>query len=113
MARLIFPKPATYRDPRLRELVAQLPCVNCGIEGRTQAAHLNIGKGMGTKASDAAIAALCFSGIDWQGCHESYDQGRDMSREERRAFGYRVVALTYVALLERGWLTIDRGNIGG
>lgn len=106
MARLIFPKPATYRDPRLRELVAQLPCVSCGAWD-VQAAHLNIGKGMGIKASDAAIAALCTE------CHREYDQGKTMSRDERRAYGYRAVALTYVALLERGWLTIDRDNVGG
>lgn len=108
MARVILPKPATYRDPRLRELVARLPCVNCGVEGRTQAAHLNLGKAMGLKSSDAAIAALCCSGPGWQGCHEEYDQGKRMDKDERREFGQRVVMLTYVALMERGWLKIDQ-----
>jgi hypothetical protein len=101
MARVLFPKPATYRDPRLRELVAKLDCVECGRAG-VQAAHLNIGKGMGLKSSDAGMAAVC------PACHAEYDQGKSMSRDERRAFGYRAVALTYIALVERGWLTIDK-----
>lgn len=111
MARVIFPKEPTYRDPKLRELVSRLPCVNCGVEGRTQAAHLNLGKGLGLKSSDAAIAALCCSGVGWQGCHEDYDSGKRMTRDERREFGHRVVMLTYVALLERGWLMIDRSAV--
>ena len=101
MARVLFPKPATHRDPRLRALVARLDCVNCGQHG-TQAAHLNIGKGMGLKSSDAALAALCPT------CHADYDQGVTMTRDERREFGYRAVALTYIALVERGWLMIDK-----
>lgn len=99
-ARLLFPKPSTHRDPEYRRIVARLDCVNCGRCG-VQAAHLNIGKGAGIKSSDAGLAALCPT------CHAEYDQGRTMTREERRAFGYRVVALTYIALFERGWLVID------
>jgi hypothetical protein len=30
-----------------RRLVAQLPCMWCGIEGYSQHAHLNYGKGLG------------------------------------------------------------------
>jgi hypothetical protein len=34
-----------------------------------------------------------------------------MTRDERREYGYRVVALTYIALVERGWLMIDKGAV--
>src|SRR5260364_342023 len=50
------------RSEKLRRLVAMLPCMCCGQKGQTQAAHANFqsfGKGMGIKASDAALMALC------------------------------------------------------
>ncbi|HEM7842592.1 DUF968 domain-containing protein [Burkholderia multivorans] len=99
-ARLIgaFPKALTYRSEKLRRAVASLPCVCCGREGMTQAAHANQGKGMGIKASDARIAALC---VD---CHSRLDQGGKMTKAERRAFEDQMVARTYVELVERGLL---------
>lgn len=57
------------RSPRHRRFVASLPCVNCGIEGMTQAAHTNFGKGLGMKACDSQLMALCVN------CHREHDQG--------------------------------------
>ncbi len=57
------------RSPRHKRLVAALPCVNCGLEGMTQAAHTNFGKGLGIKACDSQLMALCCS------CHTAHDQG--------------------------------------
>ena len=100
-ARLIgIPKPKTYRSAKLREAVAALPCVSCGREGATQAAHANEGKGMAIKASDAMISALCVQ------CHSELDQGKTMTRAERRTFALEMVAKTYVALMEAGRLEV-------
>jgi hypothetical protein len=100
-ARLVgFPKPSTFRSEKLRRAVATLPCVNCGKEGATQAAHANQGKGMAIKSSDARIAALCTT------CHGSLDQGGKMLKADRRDFEDQMVLLTYIALIERGLLQV-------
>ena len=71
-------KQPTFRSEKWLRAVASLPCVNCGTEGRTQAAHRNMGKGMGIKTHDCWTAALCDT------CHGEIDHGKYMTREERR-----------------------------
>ena len=70
-----------YRNKRLLEVVRQSPCQTCGAKnGTVVAAHSNQlrdGKGRGLKASDAAIAAMCYS------CHYDIDQGSKLSKQER------------------------------
>ena len=90
------PKPVTFRSEKHLARVRQLPCVDCGREGMTQAAHANQSKGMGIKASDLACCALC---VD---CHRRLDQGGQMTRAERRAYEWEMVARTYIALMEEG-----------
>jgi hypothetical protein len=107
-ARLIFPKALTYRSEALRRAVTSLPCMKCGIEGYTQAAHMNFGKGGAIKASDAALAALCADRPGARGCHAMLDQGGDLPKTERRAFEFEMVAKTYIALAERGMLEVRR-----
>jgi hypothetical protein len=71
---------ANYRSEKLKRAVASLPCQVCGIQGRTQASHSNQlrdGKGMGIKAHDYRLAAICVE------CHAEIDQGMTMSRAER------------------------------
>lgn len=106
-ARLIgIPKLLTFRSEDLRRAVASLPCMRCGVWGHTQAAHMNLGKGGGIKASDAALAALCCDRPGTRGCHAMLDQGGKMEKLERRAFEIEMVALTYIALAERGLLKV-------
>nr|WKF58807.1 hypothetical protein HUO10_003308 [Paraburkholderia busanensis] len=105
-ARVIFPKTLTYRSEEIRRVVAQLPCMCCGIWGHTQAAHMNLGKGAGIKVSDAALAALCADRPGTRGCHAMLDQGGVMEKHERRFFEAEMVAKTYIALVERGLLTV-------
>ena len=72
----------TYRSESFRRAVASMPCVLCGIQGRTQAAHNNQikdGKGMGIKSSDVTCMALCVE------CHRAIDQGGKLSKQERHA----------------------------
>ena len=100
----------TYRNAALLDAVRKLACVHCQAEGRTQAAHSNqlrFGKGRGLKASDAAIMALCGPAYGQPGCHAELDQGK-MSRLERYEFEYEHIALTLIALIENGYLIIDK-----
>jgi hypothetical protein len=108
-ARLIgIPKKLTFRSEGLKRLVVMLPCMKCGIEGYTQAAHMNLGKGGAIKASDAALAALCCDRVGVRGCHSLLDQGGKLPKAERRAFELEMVAKTYIALVERGLLEASK-----
>lgn len=92
-----------FRSDKLRRLVASLPCVECGREQHTQAAHSNLsehGKGRSVKASDAAIMALCVE------CHAMLDQGSNLTRDERTQLTYRAIANTYITLIENRKLAV-------
>ena len=73
------PKPEKkWRSDKYRRLVASMPCINCNIAGRSQAAHMNLaclGKGMATKVSDAFMFPLCAPTVGAHGCHGLLDQG--------------------------------------
>lgn len=66
------------RSEAYRRAVASLPCKVCGIEGHSQAAHANQGKGLGIKSDDRTCFALCHD------CHQQFDQGAMFDRETRR-----------------------------
>jgi hypothetical protein len=82
-ARAIQVEKRTYvRDEALRKAYRAIPCQNCmRNDGTVCCAHANWaahGKGKSIKASDDRGAALCFE------CHSGLDQGRELTREERR-----------------------------
>jgi uncharacterized protein with PIN domain len=82
--------------------VASLDCQICGISGMTQAAHANwgvYGKGMGQKAHDCFTAALC------QHCHHEIDQGKELTKEERREQWETAFRSTLVALCKEGLIS--------
>lgn len=83
------------RSKKLLQLVAGLDCQNCGSGHMVQASHTNWGhgKGRGIKADDNAIAALCLK------CHYEIDQGKTLSREERKEMWKRAHRRTVEALL--------------
>lgn len=92
-----------YRSEKLRRAVAELPCMICGKVGHTQASHSNQqrdGKGMGIKAHDYRIAAICAP------CHAEIDQGSGMSKEERRNAWDEAHRATIGALFELGKLEV-------
>ena len=98
-------KTPLFRSEQFRKLVTSLPCQVCGQEG-TQAAHANLscfGKGMSKKASDFAIMALCPT------CHSELDQGRSMTKEDRKSFQFEMISKTLVAVLERDYLERKNG----
>lgn len=95
-----------YRNKKLLEAVRQSPCQNCGtVDGTVCAAHSNQlrdGKGRGIKASDAAIAALCYA------CHMSIDQGNKLSKEERLDIWEQAHRKTMRWLIENEHLIVKR-----
>lgn len=84
-----------HRSEKWRRAVASLPCVKCGTEGMTQAAHRDQGKGMGIKVDDCLTAALCFR------CHQELGEGK-MPREEKRQMMDDAILKTLVQLAREG-----------
>ena len=88
-----------FRSKKMLQLLREVPCGACGIsDGSVAGAHRNEGKGMGLKVSDALAAPLCFS------CHRYLDQGKDMTREERRDFWNRAYINGMQYLIENDML---------
>jgi hypothetical protein len=76
-------KVQTYRSEPYRRLVATLPCICCGIERMSQAAHPNTGKGGALKTDDRDCFPLCHEGSPKR-CHQRFDQGAMFTKAERR-----------------------------
>lgn len=90
-----------YRNKKLLEACRQLNCQNCGRWSDTVcAAHRNEGKGMAVKVSDALIAALCHE------CHYQLDNGKELSRDERRDMWNRAYINTIKNLIEQEKLVV-------
>ena len=91
-------KHSYVRSKKLLKLVASLDCQACGSGHMVQAAHTNWGggKGRGIKADDNLVAALCLK------CHYEIDQGKDLSKHERRLMWYLAHNLTVTKLCEQG-----------
>ena len=97
---MIF-KSSPLRSKKHRMNVATLECVACGLEGMTQAAHRNEGKGMGIKACDSQMMALCVR------CHSDLDQGGKLDRETRRAIELAYVKVTRQLMKNRNLWSAD------
>ena len=95
------PKNAPHYSESWRRAVAALPyCVLCGSNSGNQAAHRNEGKGMAQKVDDCLTAALCIA------CHTAIDQGKEFTRDERRATIDRAIVLTLVQLFRGGLVRV-------
>lgn len=85
------PKAKPWRSEAYRRAVASLPCAYCGIEGYSQHAHENDGKGARLKVDDRRAMPLCCSRPGIEGCHVAFDQyrlvpgGRDAHADLGRA----------------------------
>lgn len=87
---IVVPKEVVVESEPYRRLVAQLPCMWCGISGYSQHAHLNYGKGLGMKTCDLTGFPLCCSRPGIEGCHVAYDNYRLLEsggREAHREYG--------------------------
>ena len=87
-----------YSNKKLLKLLRLLPCMNCGVsDGTVCAAHSNQvahGKGTGLKAPDSMTAALCHK------CHSILDNGKSLSKIERREMWNNAYIKTMKALIE-------------
>ena len=95
-------KESPLRSEAYRRAVASLPCIHCGIEGYSQCAHANTGKGTGTKSSDTESFPLCACQPGRRGCHSLFDHGALFSKEARRAKEAEWVAKTRLQILSSG-----------
>lgn len=78
--------------------VASLPCIACGIQGYSQAAHLPP-EAKGMKQSDVLSFPLCCVRVGIPGCHQDYDQYRLFPREAAMTVGRAWAADTQRRLL--------------
>lgn len=96
----------TFRHPLLLRLAAKAPhCMLCQArnDGQVVAAHSNQqrdGKGTGIKASDAAVAYVCWT------CHGRIDQGNE-AREVRVSIWEQAHRATMRWLLETGHFIVS------
>ncbi len=94
-------KSAPVRSEDYRRFVAAQPCFGCGIEGFSQAAHPNRGKGLALKTCDLKCFPLCGPHFGLVGCHQQHDLridvGRDESREIEAAYVQRMQRIAKVA----------------
>jgi hypothetical protein len=94
----------TFRSKKLLDLARGQACVMCDCEdGTIVSAHSNLlehGKGKGLKAHDGMIAWLCMR------CHSELDQGRSMSKEERRVYMLEAICKTYMRMWDKELLTV-------
>lgn len=93
----------SYKSRKLLDRVAKLPCVRCGADdGTIVPAHYSgdlqglLGKGMGSKCTDAATAALCYN------CHTYMDQYKDGNTVERSEEFLLLIVLTHELLFKQG-----------
>jgi len=84
------------RSVRHRRVIASLGCSMCGMEGFTQAAHVNYGKSIGQKACDSLTFPMC------QWCHQFLDQSGKLSKVARRNLEASYVNRTRSLLIRRG-----------
>lgn len=84
-------KEAPVRSESYRRFVAVQPCFGCGVEGFSQAAHPNQGKGMALKTCDLKCFPLCAPHFGLIGCHQQHDLRIDVGRSESREIEHRYV----------------------
>jgi ferredoxin len=73
------------------------------MEGQTQASHSNQledGKGMGIKAPDNFVAAICAT------CHAEIDQGKTYTKDVRKAVWDKAHKRTIAELFRNGKLKV-------
>ncbi len=92
---MIGPKVKAWRSSKYLRYVAGFPCSSCKIEGYSQAAHPNEGKGMSLKTADDWAFPLCSVRIGHPGCHAVFDlaienETREERRERARLYGWRM-----------------------
>lgn len=97
------PKDAPLRSEPYRRYVASCACFACGVQGFSQTAHANSGKGLGIKTCDSRTFPLCGPHFGLIGCHQMHDLCLDVSLEDRRANEARYVERMRAQAVADGW----------
>lgn len=103
--KVVKKEPSVMRSEQHRRNVAALACVCCGIEKRSQAAHLNLlslGKGLGWKLSDALTIPLCVDQVGAIGCHVRLDSSGQYDKTTSEALQIAWFQDTRTQLQQRG-----------
>lgn len=100
---MLGPKVQSVRSEPYRRYISQLPCFMCRIEGHTQVAHGDKGKGLALKSDDLSCYPLCAPRTGEQGCHYYVGMTGKMGQELRRDFEQRGAAWTQEQLISRSW----------
>lgn len=97
-------KDAPVRSEAYRRAVASLPCAYCDIEGYSQHAHENEGKGKSQRLDDRRAMPLCCTRPGIEGCHVAFDQYRLVpgGRQAHVALGRAMAAKTRRQLNDLG-----------
>lgn len=98
-----IPKQRAWRSEKYRRFVASMPCFGCRIEGYSQCAHANQGRGLGQKTSDADTFPLCSVRPGHMGCHQMHDLLLDMTLDQRREKELDYIYLMRSYAAEAGW----------
>jgi hypothetical protein len=88
------PKAQPVSDESYRRWVASLPCAHCGIEGYSQAAHADEGKGLAMKSSDETCFPLCADRPGRRGCHSLIGASGMFTKWQRRELEQRYAEKT-------------------
>ena len=107
-------KTPVYRSEQHRRNVAALPCARCGVEQRSQAAHvggLAEGKGGALKVGDDRTIPLCGPQFSDPGCHYLFDNHllEFADRATSDAAGERMLLETLLKLVRNGSLKPVKG----
>lgn len=102
-----FPKTQRIIDKKYRQWVAGLPCAHCGLEGSSQCAHMDEGKGMGLKQCDSKTYPACCNSPERVGCHDLIGTKRVYDRDTRRALEIEYVAKTQAKAIASGTFDAD------
>lgn len=101
---MLGPKVPVWRSERYRRFVASGKCFGCGIEGYSQCAHPNEGKGLGLKTGDDLSFPLCGTRPWHQGCHAVHDLRLDgLSRDEQREIEREYTSRMQAIAIADGW----------
>jgi hypothetical protein len=95
-------KESPVRSEAYRRLVAAMPCARCGVHGRSQAAHADLGKGAHIKSDDRTCYPACAAQVGSIGCHALIGSTGTLPREVRRELEALYAAETRAAILNAG-----------
>lgn len=80
----MYAKSRPLRSKAYRQWVASHDCFGCGVEGYSQCAHEEQGKGMALKSDDRRSFPLCCTRPGIVGCHYEHTMLIGMTLDDRR-----------------------------